>query len=233
MTKILVPSLALFAGLALSAQQPPAVAAGVAAADRTGRRITSGDSGAAPRFAVPDFIALSSVARSGAPDTETADAARTIARVLWDDLNFEREFALIPRDVYATIPAATSMADVPFDRWRELNADGVDRRHGAEDRHRRPRRGAAVQRPQRVSRRSARSTADRSRTARVYAHTIADEIHQTAARAARRRAHEADLQLRSRRRADERHGREPRRRRRSTSPTTTARTSGGSRPTAR
>ena len=34
MTKILVPSLALFAGLALSAQQPPALAAGVAAAER-------------------------------------------------------------------------------------------------------------------------------------------------------------------------------------------------------
>jgi TolB protein len=45
--------------------------------------------------------------------------------VLWDDLNFEREFAFIPRDVYATIPAAKSFDDVPFDRWRELNADGV------------------------------------------------------------------------------------------------------------
>ena len=45
--------------------------------------------------------------------------------MLWDDLNFEREFALIPRDIYATIPRATSFDDVPFDRWRELNADGV------------------------------------------------------------------------------------------------------------
>jgi TolB protein len=78
----------------------------------------TGESGAPPRFAVPDFIALS-------PDAETADAARTIGRVLWDDLNFEREFALIPRDVYTTIPPAKSMTDVPFDRWRELNADGV------------------------------------------------------------------------------------------------------------
>ena len=33
--------------------------------------------------------------------------------------------ALIPRDTYATIPAATSVATVPFDRWRELNADGL------------------------------------------------------------------------------------------------------------
>ena len=52
-------------------------------------------------------------------------AAETIADVLWDDLNYEREFTFIPRDVYSTVPAATSFADVPFDRWRELNADGV------------------------------------------------------------------------------------------------------------
>ena len=67
---------------------------------------------------MPDFIALS-------PDAETQAIAKTIGQVLWDDSNFEREFALIPRDVYATIPAAHGMNDVPFDRWRELNADGV------------------------------------------------------------------------------------------------------------
>ena len=80
--------------------------------------ITSGGEGTAPRFAVPDFIALS-------PDAETQAVAKTIGQVLWDDLNFEREFLLIPRDVYTTIPAAHSFDDVPFDRWRELNADGV------------------------------------------------------------------------------------------------------------
>ena len=68
---------------------------------------------------MPPFIALSSDAET------TADRAETIGDVLWDDLNFEREFAFIPRDVYATIPAAKSFDDVPFDRWRELNADGV------------------------------------------------------------------------------------------------------------
>jgi TolB protein len=78
----------------------------------------SGDSGSAPRIAVPDFIALSK-------DAETVAVAKTIGQVLWDDLNFEREFSFIPRDVYNTVPAATSLADVPIDRWRELNADGV------------------------------------------------------------------------------------------------------------
>ncbi len=79
--------------------------------------ITSGTN-APPRLAVPEFLALSK-------DAETVDAAKTISQVLWDDLNFEREFLLIPRDVNRTIPAATSISDVPFDRWREVNADGV------------------------------------------------------------------------------------------------------------
>jgi TolB protein len=78
----------------------------------------SGDAGNAPRLAVPPFIALNK-------DAETVAVARTIADVLWDDLNYEREFTFIPRDVYASVPAATSFADIPFDRWRELNADGV------------------------------------------------------------------------------------------------------------
>src|SRR5581483_2007555 len=95
-------------GGAPATQQPSDVSTTIVGADR----------GAVPRFAVPDFIALSN-------DAETKDAAQTIGRVLWDDLNFEREFALIPRDVYTSIPAATSISDVPFDRWREVNADGV------------------------------------------------------------------------------------------------------------
>ena len=31
--------------------------------------------------------------------------AKTIGQVLWDDLNFEREFYMIPRDTYSSIPA--------------------------------------------------------------------------------------------------------------------------------
>jgi len=78
----------------------------------------SGEGGTPPRLAVPDFIPLST-------DAETVAISRIIGQVLWDDLNYEREFTFIPRDVYSTIPKATSFADVPFDRWRELNADGV------------------------------------------------------------------------------------------------------------
>jgi TolB protein len=131
--------------------------------------ISSGEVGTAPRFAVPDFIALSK-------DAETVEAAKTMAQVLWDDLNFEHEFALIPRDVYSSIPAATSFADVPFDRWRELNADGVI--IGTVEK---VATGVRVQvrlfnvrsRDMSFGKEYFGSIANR----RLYAHTIADEIH--------------------------------------------------------
>ena len=66
-----------------------------------------------PKYAVPDFIALS-------PDPEVQAAAKMLGQVLWDDLNFEREFYMIPRDTYASIPAAKSIDAVPYDRWSEL-----------------------------------------------------------------------------------------------------------------
>jgi len=78
--------------------------------------VINGDSGTPPRYAVPNFIAAT-------PDA--ADLARTVSQVLWDDLSFEREFSLIPRDTYATIPAARTAAQIPFAAWRELGADGV------------------------------------------------------------------------------------------------------------
>jgi TolB protein len=180
MTKTLTTSIALLAGLALSAQQPPATPPPASQQpDRVETTITSGDAGAAPRFAVPDFIAMAgAAARDRAADAETADAARTIARVLWDDLNFEREFALIPRDVYKTIPAASSMSDVPFDRWRVLNADGVV--IGSVQKT-----DAGVRVEVRLFNvRSGQSAFNMEYSGsianvRVYAHTIADDIHKT------------------------------------------------------
>jgi TolB protein len=156
----------LMAGVA--AQQPAAPPASQQPSDIS-TTISSGEAGAAPRFAVPDFIALSS-------DAETVDAARTIAQVLWDDLNFEREFSLIPRDTYASVPAATSYETIAFDRWRELNADGILI--------------GAVQKTESGVRVEARLFNVRSRQSafareysgsvankRLYAHTIADEVH--------------------------------------------------------
>jgi TolB protein len=76
----------------------------------------SGDSGAPPHYAVPDFIALT---------PNAAQTAQMLAQVLWDDLNFEREFDMIPRDVYKSVPVARSMEQIPFGAWREVGADGV------------------------------------------------------------------------------------------------------------
>ncbi len=80
--------------------------------------VISGAPGLPPKLAVPDFIPLSN-------EPETIEAAKTIGSVLWDDLNFEREFYLIPRDTYRSIPQAPSTDQVALDRWKEIGADGV------------------------------------------------------------------------------------------------------------
>jgi len=106
------------ASLALAAQTQPPPPATVQQPDQISVTIGSGSPGLPPKIAVPDFIPLSS-------DAETVAAAKTIGQVLWDDLNFEREFYLIPRDTYRSIPQAASLDRVPLDRWRQLGADGV------------------------------------------------------------------------------------------------------------
>ena len=78
--------------------------------------VIGGDGNSPPHYAVPDFIAASA---------DAADATKTISEVLWDDLAFEREFDLIPRDTYKTIPAARSPEQVAFGSWREIGADAV------------------------------------------------------------------------------------------------------------
>ena len=130
----------------------------------------TGEPGTLARYAVPDFIAAS-------PEAETVAAARLMGQVLWDDLAFEREFDLIPRDTYQSIPAARSLADVPFDRWRELGADGLVigsvRRAGSGF-------SVEVRLFQVSSRQSALSKEYTGATGnpRLFAHTIADDIHQ-------------------------------------------------------
>ena len=74
--------------------------------------------GTQPRIAVPDCLALSD-------DAEIAAIAKTIAEVLWDDLDFEREFRMVARDTYDSVPPARSLTDLPLDAWRELGADGI------------------------------------------------------------------------------------------------------------
>jgi TolB protein len=71
-----------------------------------------------PRLGLPDFIVPGG-------DAELTAAARTVAEVLWADLDFEKEFYMIPREESARIPAAASPQALPAQRWAQLGADFV------------------------------------------------------------------------------------------------------------
>jgi len=73
--------------------------------------------GVHPRLGVPDFVLPQG-------DAKMTDIAKTVADVLWDDLNFEREYYLIPRASSAGIPV-TPVASLPYAQWSELGADVV------------------------------------------------------------------------------------------------------------
>src|SRR5215216_3945686 len=112
-------SVAALVATTLVAQQPPGAQTPAPAAPQQPSDVAvviSSDPGTPPKYAVPDFIALS---------PEATDIAKALGQVLWDDLNYEREFYMIPRDTAATIPQARSAEQVPFAAWREIGADGV------------------------------------------------------------------------------------------------------------
>jgi TolB protein len=88
-----------------SSQQPSEVAV-----------VISSSGGGVPHYAVPDFVAL---------NAEAGDLGKMLGQVLWDDLAYEREIDTIARDIYSSIPVARTPEQIPFDAWRELNADAV------------------------------------------------------------------------------------------------------------
>jgi TolB protein len=165
-----VGALAILTAQTPPTPQQPAPASGQIEIQTTIR----GEPGAPPHYAVPDFIALTS-------DKETADAAKLIAQVLWDDLTFEREFDMIPRDTYRTIEQTPTTDTIAFERWRELGADGVIK--GSVRRT-----GNTFQVEMRLFNVRARGVAlgrvydnISIRNPRAASHTMADEIHQTQA----------------------------------------------------
>lgn len=129
--------------------------------------VIKADGGTPPRLAVPDLVALT-------PDA--AEAARTIGQVLWDDLNFEREFYLIARDTYATVPAAQAIEQIPFPSWKELGADalvfGTVQRTGDMLRVQVRLLDVATGRTALAKEYSGSAT-----NPRLYAHTASDDIH--------------------------------------------------------
>jgi len=157
------------ASAALLAQQPQTPPQQTPQTQTSVGIILTGEGGAQIRIAVPDLLALSS-------DRETQEAAKTISEVLWDDLNYEREFYMIPRDTYRSIPVAGSIDAVPYDRWRELGADGViiGTVQRAATGIRVEMRLYNVRARQQVYGREYTGSAANPR---VYAHTMSDELH--------------------------------------------------------
>ena len=92
----------------LFGQQPPAAQEPAPTQQSQVDLIIGSRIGARPTFAVPDCLAP-------AADEALAGAARTIAEVLWNDLEFEREFRMMARDTYASIPRARSLEAIPYD----------------------------------------------------------------------------------------------------------------------
>src|SRR5262245_28711718 len=158
-------------GAALVAQEPQTPSPAPAAAQQPSeiQLVISGEPGTPPRYAVPDFVAMT-------PDV--ADVAKTLGQVLWDDLNFEREFYMIPRDTYTTIPVARTQESVPFAAWRELGADAVV--FGTVQKTDANTIRVQVHLFNVRSRQSvfAKEYTGSASSPRLYAHTTADEIHQ-------------------------------------------------------
>jgi TolB protein len=150
--------------------QPPAT---TQQQDRVTVTIT-GTADAPARLAVPEFIPLDQ-------DPLTVKAAKTIGDVLFDDIAYEREFYMLPKDTLRTVPRPASADDVAIARWKELGADGVIvgtvRRSGdsfvVEARLIQIATGRMALGKQYSG--SARSMTDGGR---IYAHTFADEVHQ-------------------------------------------------------
>jgi TolB protein len=116
---ILVITIASALGVFVAGQQPPAQPpAQTPQSQQPGSVRIVMEGGGTPKLAIAGVIPLSQ-------DAETVAAAKTIADVLYDDINYEREFYMIGKDAVASVPKPTSIDNVPLDRWKELNADGV------------------------------------------------------------------------------------------------------------
>jgi TolB protein len=175
---VVIASAALGAVLILSgtAQQPPTQQTPPSGTQQPSdvKVIIDGPPGLPPRIAVTEFLALTN-------DAETVAAAKTIGQVLWDDLNFEREFYMVGRDTYKTIPMHSSLDQIPLDQWKQL-VDGL-----LVGSVRKTASGVTVQ-FRLINVNSGHSVMAKEYTgtpasvqaaaSRQYAHTIADEVHQ-------------------------------------------------------
>jgi TolB protein len=169
--RFLLSILAAYAAVVIAAQEPPPPPPGQqqsVVAVRIGP-----DHGGPAKLAVPDFIPLTN-------DAETVKAAKTIGQVLFDDIAYEKEFYMIPRDIMKTIPPPASADAVQLDRWKEVNTEGLIvgtvRRNGdsvvVEARLLKVATGELA-----LGKQYSGSLKSVSDGGRMYAHTFADELH--------------------------------------------------------
>ena len=101
--------------------------------------------------------------------------------MLWDDLNFEREFYMVGPDTYRTIQAPASLEQLPLDRWKEIGVDGL-----LIGTVRKTATGVTVQfrlvnvnsgQSAMAKEYSGTPASIQAAASRLYAHTIADEVH--------------------------------------------------------
>ncbi len=171
--RLFVLSLGACAAAVLTAQTPQQPPQQPPSTQPPSVSVTIGPEGRPPRLAVPEFIPLSQ-------DAETVKAAKTIGQVLFDDITFEKEFYMIPRDIMKTVPQPASADAVQLDRWKEIGADGVIigtvRRSGD---------GVVVEArllqvasgQQAIGKQYSGSLKSLADGGRMYAHTFADEVH--------------------------------------------------------
>jgi TolB protein len=79
--------------------------------------ITMSNVASHPKLGLPDFVTPGN-------DAELAAASKTIADVLWNDLDYEREYYMIDRKASAAIPVAPA-ASLPFAAWTDIGAEVV------------------------------------------------------------------------------------------------------------
>jgi TolB protein len=134
------------------------------------RTTIGGASGRLPRLAIPAFL-------TPGGEADLVDSAKTISDVLWKDMEFEREYQMITQTGAAQIRPAAADA-LPYDQWNQIGADEV--LVGSVTRS-----GTNLQVDVRVMsvERKVSTFAKRytcpasSRSTRLCAHTIADELH--------------------------------------------------------
>ena len=71
-----------------------------------------------PKMGLPDFTVAGG-------DPELQQAALATVEVLWSDLEFENDYYMIPRTASASVPAADSKDNLPYERWSALGANFV------------------------------------------------------------------------------------------------------------